>query len=101
MSGQDNPNFSLSGRTLSHYTVGDTLGHGGMGVVYKAYDNRLQRTVALKALPQEFVFEDERKRRFLQEARAASALNHPNIVTIHDIDTSDGVAFIVMEMVDG
>ena len=94
-------NSSLSGQTLGHYTVREKLGQGGMGVVYKAYDNRLRREVALKALPPEFVFDEERKRRFNQEARAASALNHPNIVTIHDIDSTRGVVFLVMELVEG
>ena len=72
-----------------------------MGVVYKARDSRLKRFVALKVLPPEKVADPERKRRFVQEARAASALNHPNIVTVYDIDQADGVDFIAMEYVEG
>jgi len=72
-----------------------------MGVVYKARDSHLKRFVALKVLPPEMVADAERKRRFVQEARSASALNHPNIVTVHDIDQSDGIDFIAMEYVEG
>ena len=74
---------SMEGRRLGHYMVHSKLGRGGMGVVYRAYDDRLNRAVALKVLPPEVVSDPERKRRFIQEARAASALNHPHIVTIH------------------
>ena len=84
----------------SRYQVGREIGRGGMGIVHEADDERLGRKVAVKVLhtgPDS----DERKRRFAQEARAASALNHPNIITIHDIDSHDGVDFIVMELVDG
>jgi len=95
------PFASLSGRKLAQYVVGERVGHGGMGVVYKAYDTRLQRTVALKALPPGLLFDENRKLRFMREARAASALNHPHIVTIHDIDEVDGVVFIVMELIEG
>jgi eukaryotic-like serine/threonine-protein kinase len=84
----------------SRYTVGREIGRGGMGVVYEATDVRLKRTVAIKVLPEGHASED-RKRRFLQEAQAASRLNHPNIVTIHDVDSANGVDFIVMEHVDG
>ena len=91
----------LTGRTLSHYSVTAKIGEGGMGVVYQAHDDRLDRSVALKILPPDMVADPERRRRFIQEARAASALNHPNIITIHDIDTADGVTFIVMEHVKG
>src|SRR5205814_5817071 len=77
------------------------LGEGGMGVVYRARDTRLDRPVAIKVLPPERVADPERKRRFVQEAKAASALNHPNIVHIYDIDTASGVDFIAMEYVDG
>src|SRR6266851_9341191 len=72
-----------------------------MGVVYKARDTRLDRFVAIKVLPPEKVADPERKRRFVQEAKAASALNHPNIITIHDIDQADGADFIAMEFVNG
>jgi eukaryotic-like serine/threonine-protein kinase len=91
----------LVGQTISHYRITDKLGEGGMGVVYKAEDTHLDRFVAIKVLPPEKVANPERKRRFVQEARAASALNHPNIITVHDIDSSDGVVFMVMEYVAG
>ena len=91
----------MIGRTISHYEITEKLGEGGMGVVYKARDSRLKRFVALKVLPPEKVTEPERKKRFVQEARAASALNHPNIVTVYDIDQSDGIDFIAMEHVEG
>src|SRR5690349_3372051 len=91
----------MTGRTLSHYDLVEEIGRGGMGVVYKARDTRLDRFVAIKVLPPEKVSDPDRKRRFTQEAKAASALNHPNIVTIHEIDALDGVDFIVMEYVEG
>ena len=88
-------------QTLSHYELLEEIGRGGMGVVYRARDTRLDRLVAIKVLPPEKVSDADRKRRFVQEAKAASALNHPNIVTIHEIDEADGVDFIVMEYVEG
>jgi serine/threonine protein kinase len=91
----------MIGQTVSHYTIEEKLGEGGMGVVYKARDTRLDRYVALKVLPADKVADPERKRRFVQEAKAASALNHPNIVIIHDIDQADGIDFIAMEYVEG
>src|SRR6202521_4547157 len=91
----------LPGRRLGPYEILSAIGAGGMGEVYKARDTRLQRTVAIKILPHDKVADPERKRRFLQEARAASALNHPNIVTLHDIANDQGVDYLVMEYVSG
>jgi serine/threonine protein kinase len=90
----------LPGR-LGAYEITELVGRGGMGEVYRARDTRLGREVAIKVLPAGHAADPERKQRFLQEARAASALNHPNIVTLHDIAVSDGVDFLVMEYVDG
>jgi serine/threonine protein kinase len=91
----------MIGKTVAHYQVLEKLGEGGMGVVYKARDTHLDRLVALKVLPPEKVVDPERKRRFVQEAKAASALNHPNIITIHDINQENGLDFIAMEYVKG
>ena len=91
----------LVGRTISHYQVLSLLGAGGMGAVYLARDPRLDRTVALKILPGELAADADRMRRFTREAKAASALNHPNVATIHDVGESDGISFIVMEHVEG
>jgi serine/threonine protein kinase len=91
----------LIGRTIGHYEIIEKIGEGGMGAVYKARDIHLDRSVALKMLPGEWVANSERKRRFALEAKAASALNHPNIITIYDIDVADGVDFIAMEYVAG
>jgi len=91
----------LSGRKLGRYEVIAHLGAGGMGVVYRARDTRLNRDVALKVLPAASIADAARKRHFVQEARAASALNHPNIISVHDIDQIDGIDFITMECVSG
>src|SRR5512136_2994397 len=90
-----------AGTRLGPYEVVGLIGAGGMGEVYKARDTRLDRTVAIKVLPAEKVADPERRRRFVQEAKAASALNHPNIITVHDITQADGLDLIVMEHVDG
>jgi eukaryotic-like serine/threonine-protein kinase len=92
---------SLIGQQLGSYQIVSLLGRGGMGVVYKARDTRLNRSVAIKVLPADQMSDPERKRRFIQEARAASALNHPNIITLHDIGNDRGTDFIVMEYVAG
>ncbi len=90
-----------TGREIGPYKIIDELGRGGMGEVYLAQDSRLDRQVALKVLPAYFVSDDTRLRRFQREARAASALNHPNILTIHEVGELDGVHFIATEFIDG
>src|SRR5688572_10884068 len=102
MSGRHyNSRHLLMPHTLTHYRLEAELGHGGMGVVYRAVDERLGRPVAIKVLPAEATQDPDRRRRFIQEARAASALNHPHIVTIYEVDEHEGATFIAMEHVDG
>jgi serine/threonine-protein kinase len=91
----------MIGRTLSHFRILAKLGEGGMGVVYRAEDEKLRRPVALKVLPPDLVGNEERRLRFLREARAAAAVSHPNIATIHEVGEADGIVFIAMELVEG
>src|SRR6185503_16484662 len=92
---------AISAETIAHYRIVEPIGAGGMGAVYKAFDNKLQRIVALKLLPWEYISQQDRRRRFFQEARAASALNHPHILTVYEVGEDDGKPYIAMEYVEG
>ncbi|MCK4510695.1 serine/threonine protein kinase, partial [bacterium] len=91
----------MIGKTISHYRITGKLGEGGMGVVYKAEDTKLDREVALKFLSPRILGDENDRARFVHEAKAAASLNHPNICTVHAIDEIDGDIFIAMELVDG
>jgi hypothetical protein len=98
---EDPAGAALLGKSLGRYRILSLLGRGGMGEVYKAKDATLGRDVAIKVLPSDFSIDRDQLRRFEQEARAASALNHPNIITIHEFGQEDGVRFIVSEFIEG
>ena len=90
----------MVGQTISHYKILSELGRGGMGIVYKAEDTKLKRLVALKFLRSDVLEDEEHKERFLREAQAAAALDHPNICTVHEIDEVDGETFIAMAYIE-
>src|SRR5262245_41330725 len=87
--------------TIAHYRIMEPIGAGGMGAVFKAWDKKLHRVVAIKLLPTEYLSQQDRRRRFLQEARAASALNHPHILTVYEVGEDDGKPYIAMEYIEG
>src|SRR5215471_3232035 len=89
------------GSRLGPYEILSALASGGMGDVYRARDPRLNRLIAIKVLPESMAADEERRRRFEQEAQSLAALNHPNIVTIHSVEQADGVLFLTMELVNG
>lgn len=91
----------MIGRSLSHYAILDEISRGGMRIVYRATDVRLHREVAIKVLPPALVADPDRKARFIREAQAAAALEHPRIAVIHEIDEAEGVTFIAMELIHG
>jgi serine/threonine protein kinase len=91
----------MIGRSLSHYQILEEISRGGMGIVYRARDVKLNRDVALKVLQPELVSDPERKRRFVLEAQAAAALEHPHIAVIYEVDEVEGVTFIAMELIRG
>src|SRR4030095_13524844 len=91
----------MVGKTLSHFRILEKICAGGMGVVYRAHDERLERDVALKVLPPGLLSDEGARRRFHKEALALSRLNHPNIETVYDFDTQEGVDFLVMEYIPG
>src|SRR5690242_4422650 len=96
-----NTDYISEGAIIAHYRIIEPLGAGGMGAVYKAHDEKLQRLVALKLLSADALAHEDRRRRFLQEARAASRLNHPHILTVYEIGDASGVPFMAMEYIEG
>ena len=93
--------MSMTGKTLSHYSLSALLGKGGMGEVYKAKDQKLGRDVAIKVLPEEFAKDADRVARFQREAKLLASLNHPNIAAIYGLEESDGTHFLVLELIEG